>query len=51
MDSFARGLMCAVELFTQGVMEKCVKVQLMLIIIIFINVWIYRNDILVMILE
>ena len=26
MDTFARGLRCAVELKQQGVMEKCVEV-------------------------
>ena len=27
MDSFARGLKCAVELINQGVMAQCVKVN------------------------
>ena len=36
MDSFARGLKCAVELFNQGVMEKCVKVNLLIMIYILL---------------
>lgn len=37
MDTFARGLRCAVELMQQGVMDKCVKVARVCVSVIIFN--------------